>query len=136
MKEIPDLQPAEMIQILNTKCPIIEQASPLHQTAFYKYLFSQFIHLADSVFLRNEDEESRDWPLRFKHEVTKSIIAISTDLSSRLYERGHAHNNDGNSIEESGGEDEFYLCKKWHESKELLYLVNQDDSGLFNLLAL
>ncbi|ETO32803.1 hypothetical protein RFI_04312 [Reticulomyxa filosa] len=124
-----------MIQIMKTKCPKIEQASPLHQTAFYKYLFNQFSPLVDSVFLRNEDKESREWPLRFKHEVTKSIIAISMDLSSRLYERGNAHSN-GNNLEESEGEEEFYLCKEWQRSKDFLYLVNQDDAGLSNLLRL
>ncbi|ETO36339.1 hypothetical protein RFI_00723 [Reticulomyxa filosa] len=116
-----------MTEIMKTCCPKIEQASPLHQTAFYKYLFNQFVPLSDSVFLRNEDEESRQWPLRFKHEVTKSVIAISTDLSCRLY----AHNQD--DVDESKGEDEFYLCKQWQQSKNFLYLVNQDDAGLSNV---
>ncbi|ETO14009.1 hypothetical protein RFI_23362, partial [Reticulomyxa filosa] len=123
-----------MIQIMKTKCLAIEQASPLHQTAFYKYLFNQFAPLVDSVFFQNGAAESQYWPLRFKHEATKSVIAISTDLSSRLYERGNAHN--GNDLEESKGEEEFYLCEVWQKSKDFLYLVNQDDSGLSNLLGL
>ncbi|ETO03184.1 hypothetical protein RFI_34224 [Reticulomyxa filosa] len=132
IKEIIDLQCTELIEIIKTNCPEIGQASPLHQIAFFKYLFNQFSSLTDSVFLRNEDEESQQWPLRFKHEVTKSVIAISTDLSSRLYEKGDMHNQ--YSLEESQGEDEFYLCKEWQRSEHFLYLVNQDDAGLFNLL--
>ncbi|ETO01834.1 hypothetical protein RFI_35604 [Reticulomyxa filosa] len=56
MKTITDLQYAEMIEVIQSNCPKITQTSHLHQTAFYKYLFGQFTHLADSVFLQNVDE--------------------------------------------------------------------------------
>ncbi|ETO06406.1 hypothetical protein RFI_30986, partial [Reticulomyxa filosa] len=113
-----------MIQIITTNCPKIAQASPLQQTAFYKYLFNQFAPLVDNFFLRNKDKESQEWPLRFKHEITKSIIEMGIDLSSQLYERRNMYNRN-----ESEGEDEFYLCKKWQVSQDFLYLVNQDNQN-------
>ncbi|ETO05188.1 hypothetical protein RFI_32209 [Reticulomyxa filosa] len=132
MQQISDLESTEMIQIMQINCPKMMQASHLHQTAFYKYLHNQFSPLSTSVFLRNEDIESQRWPIRFKNEVTKSVIEMSTDLFSRFNQRGRVYSK--KSLEESTGKDKFYLCKKWKRANHFLYLVNQDDVGLSNLL--
>ncbi|ETO31656.1 hypothetical protein RFI_05460 [Reticulomyxa filosa] len=133
MGNVNDLSPSDMIEFMQEKCPNIAQTSHLHQTTFYKYLSDQFIPLAHSVFLRNEDIESQEWPFLFKYEVTKSVIAMGTDLSCRLYQ-GRRRTHSQASLKENKEEDEFYLCKKWKQSKEFLYLVNRDDCGLLNVL--
>ncbi|ETO01805.1 hypothetical protein RFI_35634 [Reticulomyxa filosa] len=126
MKEIADLETKEMKEIMEKHCSHVARASPLHQTAFYKYLYNQFQFLAYSVLLANDMKESKYWPIRFKHAVTDSVIKIGAGLSYRCYQRK------GVGLEESNGEDEFYLCEQWRIAQDFLYLVNQDDAGLKN----
>ncbi|ETO11161.1 hypothetical protein RFI_26215 [Reticulomyxa filosa] len=83
--------------------------NPLHQTIFFKFLFTQFKILVDSKLLENKLVYNH--PIRYKHESTKSVIEISDEL---FFTDASAKEN----------ATQFCMCKKWQYSK--FFLINQD----------
>eukprot|EP01084_Bolivina_argentea_P147789 258517_1 len=107
----------------------ISESSPIHYKAFFKFLSQQFTQVVNSIFLRNEFNDGGQ--IAWKHWVTSSIIDIGRDFCRRLYalpnaddEKKEKENNDL-FIDESSGKEHFYLCERWKNAREPMFLLNQ-----------
>ncbi|ETO00841.1 hypothetical protein RFI_36600, partial [Reticulomyxa filosa] len=112
----------------------IANSSPAHQRSFFKYLYQQFLSLAQSTFL-NQSLKADKKSIQWKHEITKSVIKVATISCCRQYDHIKLNAEEKDQKIESTGEEEFYLCKKWHKSKECCYLVNQDRESISVLIS-
>ncbi|ETO00532.1 ring finger protein, partial [Reticulomyxa filosa] len=115
--ERSDLSVTEINQLMNEHFPELATLSRWHIKMFFNYLFTQFEVLANSRFLLNEC-------IPFRHEATKCAIEFAKDLCFYSYNEEETKTTYNS---------QFYLCEKWKQSKDLLYLVNQD--GSLSLLA-
>ncbi|ETO05980.1 ring finger protein, partial [Reticulomyxa filosa] len=126
-KNIQDLQFNEIREFIQTKLPVIASLTYLHQTSFFRYCFQQFLPIAQSEFIQNsiwiDEEDDAENNISFKHMITKSVLQIAKDLSTYLF----GNTNTRESGDEGTGEEEFFLCKKWHDSKDPLFLCNHDE---------
>ncbi|ETO05639.1 hypothetical protein RFI_31758 [Reticulomyxa filosa] len=98
----------------------ISRSNPAHQLSFFKYLYQQLIPLKNKFF--ETDPKSAQW----KHDITNSVIEMAKMLCCRQYNNIKLNVEEKEQKIESTGQEEFYLCEKWHNSKECCYLVNQD----------
>ena len=55
----------------------------------------------------------------WKHVITESQINIGRDFCRRLYDEQK------NSEDESSGSEHFYLCQRWKNAREPMFLFNQ-----------
>eukprot|EP01083_Nonionella_stella_P289833 986305_1 len=104
--------------------------TPIHYTAFWRYLFSQFRQVIKSELIKNvyyadDDQNFKHW----KHLVTDSIIDLAEDFSQKLYEQA-----DQKSEDESTGSEHFHLCAKWAANPEPIVLFNQTGDGSISFL--
>ncbi|ETO09019.1 hypothetical protein RFI_28368, partial [Reticulomyxa filosa] len=112
-----NLNSTEINQFMRNYFPQLITLSLWHAKMFFNYLFTQFEVLANSRFLLNEF-------IPFRHEATKCAIEFAKDLCFYSY-----NEEETKTMYKS----QFYLCEKWKQSNDLLYLVNQD--GSLSLLA-
>ncbi|ETO29434.1 hypothetical protein RFI_07687, partial [Reticulomyxa filosa] len=125
----------EMNTFITKNFPAAIFPTALHWNMFFKFSYPQFVRIAESAFLQNSILGAENYPVLFKHEVTKAVLEVCKDLCRRSYKKrsredqknANDNNNDNDDDSEFFESDEFYLCEKWHESKEFLYLVNQDE---------
>ncbi|ETO04602.1 hypothetical protein RFI_32794 [Reticulomyxa filosa] len=92
----------------------LDESSPT--LSFKQFLYQQFVLLAQSPLLKNKlpgtDLKSAQW----KHDITNSVLEMAQYKNTTL----KVHDKE-----------EFYLCEKWHNSKECCYLVNQNGAIRF-----
>ncbi|ETN98436.1 hypothetical protein RFI_39063, partial [Reticulomyxa filosa] len=105
----------------------IASSTYLHQTSFFRYCFQQFPRIAQSIYIQNsawiDEKDNAENNIAFKHMITESVLQIAEDLSTRSF----GNTNTRGSGDEGTGEEEFFLCKKWHDSKNPLFLCNHDE---------
>ncbi|ETN99354.1 hypothetical protein RFI_38127, partial [Reticulomyxa filosa] len=125
-KNIQDLKLNEIREFIQNKLPVIASSTYLHQTSFFRYCFQQFLPIAQSEYIQNSvwiDGNGSCSNVPFKHMITKSVLQIAEDLSARLF----GNTNAKELGDESAGEEEFFPCKKWRDSKDPLFLCNNDE---------
>ncbi|ETN99517.1 hypothetical protein RFI_37954, partial [Reticulomyxa filosa] len=123
---IPDLKLNEIREFIQSKIFVIASSTYLHQTSFFRYCFQQFLPIAQSEFIQNSawiDEKDAENNISFKHMITESVLQIAKDLSTHSF----GNTSTRESGDEGTGEEEFFLCKKWHDSEDPLYLCNHDE---------
>ncbi|ETN98529.1 hypothetical protein RFI_38964 [Reticulomyxa filosa] len=128
---MPNIGEEEMKKCMKSHFEEISESNPLHQCSFFVYLYQQFKPLAESPLLRNEYlKVDKNNLFQWKHDITKSIIDMAKVLCKRQYDDIKLSSNEKSMKIESTGQEEFYLCKKWHCSNDACFLVNQDGGTL------
>ncbi|ETN97576.1 hypothetical protein RFI_39953, partial [Reticulomyxa filosa] len=120
LETISDLEKDRMRRFMESNFNEISKSNPAHQCSFFKYLYQQLRPLEiDAKFIQ------------WKHDITESVIEMAKILCCRQYHYIKLNSKEKEQKIESTGQEEFYLCKKWHESNECCFLVSQDGSPLF-----
>ncbi|ETO03219.1 hypothetical protein RFI_34191, partial [Reticulomyxa filosa] len=133
---MPNIGEEEMKKCMKSHFEEISKSKYLHQCSFFVYLYQQFKPLAESPLLRNEYlKTDKNNPFKWKHDITKSIIDMAQVLCKRQYNDIKLSSNEKSIRAESTGQEEFYLCKKWHYSSDACFLVNQDGESISILLS-
>ncbi|ETO00767.1 hypothetical protein RFI_36673, partial [Reticulomyxa filosa] len=130
-----DLEKSGMRRFMEKYFNEIANSSPAHQRSFFKYLYQQFLSLAQSTFLKKQFLEADKKSMQWKHEITKSVIEMANILCYHQYNHIKLNVEEIEQKIESTGEEEFYLCEKWHNSKECCFLVNQDRESISVLIS-
>ncbi|ETO05594.1 hypothetical protein RFI_31801, partial [Reticulomyxa filosa] len=112
----------------------ISKSNPAHQCSFFKYLYRQFVPLVQSKLLKDQFLETDTKSIQWRHEVTKSVIEMAKILCCRQYNNIKLNVEEKEQKIESTGQEGFYLCEKWHDSKECCFLINQDGESISILI--
>ncbi|ETN97178.1 hypothetical protein RFI_40353, partial [Reticulomyxa filosa] len=131
---MPDLEKGKMRRFMEKHFNEIANSSPAHQRSFFKYLYQQFLPLVQSKFLKKKFLEADKKSMWWKHEITKSVIKVATISCCCQYNHIKLNEEKEQKIEGTGRE-EFYLCEKWHNSKDYYFLVNQDRESISVLIS-
>ncbi|ETO01000.1 hypothetical protein RFI_36441, partial [Reticulomyxa filosa] len=104
----------------------IASSIPVHQRSFFKYLYQQFVPLLQPPL--------KEKTVQLRYDITKSVIDMAKILCCRQYDHIELNEDEKSEKIESTGEEEFYLCKKWRNSRKGWFLVNQNGEDLSILI--
>eukprot|EP01084_Bolivina_argentea_P126440 223880_1 len=133
----------EIKNIINLRFPQLKRTLPIHQKAFWEYLYTQFQQVVASTLIRNEwyndaaanygghNNNNQQQFTEWKHLVTESIIDLAEDFSKKLYEIKDDEKYNG---DESSGKETFHLCTKWQQKSKPIVLLNQSGDGSISFL--
>ncbi|ETO03419.1 hypothetical protein RFI_33991, partial [Reticulomyxa filosa] len=126
---ILDLEKDKMRKFMENHFDEIAKSKPIHQCSFFKYLYQQLRPLVQPK-LKKQFLEINAKSIQWRHEITKSVIETAKILCCCQYNYIKQNVEEKEQKIESTGQEEFYLCKKWHDSKECCFLVNQDGESI------
>ncbi|ETO01002.1 hypothetical protein RFI_36439, partial [Reticulomyxa filosa] len=101
----------------------IANSIPVHQRSFFKYLYQQFEPLLQPPL--------KEKKIQLRSKITKSVIDMAKILCCRQYDHIELNEDEKSEKIESTGEEEFYLCKKWRNSREGWFLFEAFVSFFF-----
>eukprot|EP01083_Nonionella_stella_P238378 835382_1 len=140
-----NISDSDIRSIASIHFPKLSSSLPIHQKAFWEYLFTQFQQVVASTLIRNEwykdagvglyNQHQGPQFTEWKHLVTESIIDLAEDFSKKLYEINENPQNDEKyDGDESSGKERFHLCTKWQSKSKPIVLLNQSVDGSISFL--